>query len=484
MIITKPKVFINSLLYALRIMVSLSVVFIFIPALNPARISLLVNKTMSMLTSGVSYSQLTSQFIRPISKGWVSQGSLTLLFISCLGACLGIITSGAGASMSIGEIKLKRLGLKLSSIGSGVSIVFSSFIFVVYDMFTRSSNLEKVQPQFPNGLALIMIINVLVIMVSLFLLVLLPKPRIREKYEMKPKYRLFLMLLPFLVLTFVFAYLPLWGWAVSFFDYKAGFAITKDRFVGFKWFTYLFLNDATRADIYRVLRNTLAMSGLGLATSWCAMAFAIFLSEMRSMRYRRIIQTLTTIPNFISWVLIYAFALAMFSTEGFINGILQDLKIIDAPLPFLQSSADIWLKMLAWGMWKGLGWGAIIYIAAITGIDPQLFEAATVDGAGRFSKIWHITIPSLLPTYFVLLLLSIAGILNNGMDQYYVFKNAMNKNTIEVLDLYVYTLGLDSGGASNIALATLVGMMKSLISITLLFIANRASKFIRGVSII
>ncbi|HOB20735.1 MAG TPA: ABC transporter permease subunit [Candidatus Atribacteria bacterium] len=301
---------------------------------------------------------------------------------------------------------------------------------------------------------------------------------------MKPKYKLFLMILPFVILCFAFAYLPLWGWRYALFDYKPGRELTWDRFVGLKWFTFLFQNPATRADIARVLRNTLVMSGLGLAFSWLPMAFAIFLAEIRSSKVSRVVQTCTTIPNFISWVLVYSFAFALFSTEGFVNSLLINMGIIKEGVNYLMSGEHIWLKMWAWGTWKGLGWSAIIYIAGISGIDIQLYEAATIDGAGRFKRMWYITVPGLLPTFFVLLLLSVAGILSNGMEQYFVFKNSANKQTIEVLDLYVYILGLGSGGSGNIPLATAVGMMKSLISITLLFAANWASKLIRGESIV
>ena len=141
----------------------------------------------------------------------------------------------------------------------------------------------------------------------------------------------------------------------------------------------------------------------------------------------------------------------------------------------------LYLKMLLWGIWKGIGWSAIIYIAGISSIDQQLYEAATVDGAGRFQKMWHVTLPGLLPTYSVMLLLAVAGILSNGMDQYLVFSNANTKQTLEVLDLYVYTLGI---GAGKIPLSTVIGMLKTLVSVTLLFMANRISKTVRGESII
>ena len=141
----------------------------------------------------------------------------------------------------------------------------------------------------------------------------------------------------------------------------------------------------------------------------------------------------------------------------------------------------MWLKMLAWGMWKGVGWSAIIYISGIAGIDQQLYEAATVDGAGRFQRMWHITLPGLLPTYTVMLIMSVAGILSNGMDQYLVFTNAENKYSLEVLDLYVYNLGIGNG---NIPLSTVVGMTKSIISVVLLFAANKIAKAVRGENIV
>jgi len=146
-----------------------------------------------------------------------------------------------------------------------------------------------------------------------------------------------------------------------------------------------------------------------------------------------------------------------------------------------MSGSHIWLKMLLWGMWKGVGWSAIIYISSIAGIDPGLYEAAEIDGAGRFQKIWNVTVPQLMPTFFVLLLMSIANVLSNGMDQYLVFSNAVNAKSIEVLDLYVYNLGIGNG---QIPMSTAIGMFKSVVSVILLFGANAVSKRLRGESII
>jgi putative aldouronate transport system permease protein len=306
----------------------------------------------------------------------------------------------------------------------------------------------------------------------------------KNEWGIPAKYRLFLMLLPFLVLVTLFAYLPLYGWRYAFFNYRPGIPLKMSDFVGLDWFKSIVALPARRAEILRVMRNTLAMSGLGIATSWLPMVFAMFLSEIKSARYKKLVQTFTTIPNFISWVLVYSFAFVLFSVDaGLVNRLLMNLGIVDRGINFLLSPNHIWLKMTGWGIWKGLGWGAIIYIAAISGIDQELYEAARVDGAGRFRQMWNITVPGLLPTYFVLLMLSIAGLINNGMDQYLVFKNAMNKDTIEVLDLYVYNLGFGQG-TTGIPFATAVSMLKSIISLALLFAANGLSKLVRGESVV
>lgn len=304
----------------------------------------------------------------------------------------------------------------------------------------------------------------------------------KRKFWTTPGFRLFLMTMPFLVLVFLFSYLPLLGWRYAFFDYKAGMKLSKTPFVGFKYFQSIVGSSIRIRDIMRVLRNTLGMSFLGIATSPLPMLFAIMLYEIHSTSYRRIVQTLTTLPNFISWVLVYSVAYAMFSVgDGFVNRVLIRWGIINTEINFLASRNHVWLTMWAYGTWKGLGWSAVMYLAALTGVDQTLYEAARVDGAGRRHVILHIEIPSLLPTFFVLLLLSIANIINNGMEQYYVFSNAMNKNYIEVLDLYVYNQGITG---NQIPYATAVGMLKSVISIILLTVANWISKLVRGQSIL
>ena len=187
---------------------------------------------------------------------------------------------------------------------------------------------------------------------------------------------------------------------------------------------------------------------------------------------------MTTLPNFISWVLVYAFAFTLFGTNGAVNSILKDLGLIDKSISFLQSTDHLWFKMWLWLTWKNAGWAAIMYLAAISGIDEQMIEAAKVDGATRMQIIWHITIPSLLPTYFVIVMLNLANFLSNGMEQYYVFQNAFNKDWIEVLDLYVYNLS--TSGTGMYPLSTAISILKSVVSVALLFVTNTASKLVRG----
>jgi putative aldouronate transport system permease protein len=468
----------------LRLNVIALLVAALVPALNPARMSALFSKNSAFFTIATSFNTATVGFSRALKRGWVEDSTLQLILIVSIVVILLICTITAGCCMSLGKKKLKKLGTKFILFGSIGAILVQCLLLLAYRDFQNTEKPDHVEAMLPMGFIVFIILFVGCIVLSIVNLMRIPQVTKEDKYEMESKYKLFLMMLPFVILVFAFSYLPLWGWRYSFFDYKAGLGLSAENFVGFKWFTYLLQNPATRSDILRVIKNTLVMSGIGIATAWVPMVFAIFLTEIKFGSCRRLVQTLTTIPNFISWVLVYTFAFAIFSTEGFINSVLIDFGIVETGVNYLMSGENIWFKMWAWGTWKGLGWGAIIYIAGISGIDQQLYEAATVDGAGRFRRMWHITVPGLIPTFFVLLLLSIAGILSNGMDQYFVFKNSANKATIEVLDLYVYTIGIGKGGSGNIPLATAVGMLKSIISVTLLMGANRVSKIVRGDSII
>ena len=277
--------------------------------------------------------------------------------------------------------------------------------------------------------------------------------------------KLFLFVLPVIALVLLFSYYPLYGWLYAFYDYRPPRPFSDAEFVGLKWFKSLVENPVKVAQLWQVLKNTFAMSGITLG--------------IKCVPFRKFVQTVTTLPNFISWVLVYSVAFSLFNSTGMMNTLLLNLGLIKEPVLFLQSSEHVWLTQWLWLTWKNLGWAAIMYIAAISSIDDELFQAAKVDGATRMQMIRYITIPSLLPTFFVLLMMNIGNFLSNGMEQYYVFQNAFNKESIQVLDLYVYNLAMGSGSYS---VSVALSMLKSVVSVILLVGANAVSKLTRGES--
>jgi len=291
--------------------------------------------------------------------------------------------------------------------------------------------------------------------------------------------KLFLHIVPGLVMIILFCYLPLWGWSFAFFQYKPGKALLECNFVGLQNFKELFGNVIMRKNLFRVLKNTFGIHFLGYLFSPFPMMFAVLLSEIRSKKFQKVVQTITTLPNFISWVIMFSLAVSLFGANGLLNTGFKEMGI-DVRINFLNSDKHVWLTQVLLQQWKGLGWSAIIYFAAIAGLDQELYEAAMVDGAGRWARIRFITVPQLIPTYFVLLIMSIGNFLNTGVDQYLAFGNSLNKEFIEVLDLYVYHLGIGSG---QISYSVAAGIMKSLVAVILFATANTASKKIRGTSV-
>jgi len=300
----------------------------------------------------------------------------------------------------------------------------------------------------------------------------------RHKKINNGRITLLLMALPFIVFIFMFCYVPLFGWSFAFFDYKPGVSLSKTPFVGLKYFKLIWEN---REDIFRVLRNTLAFGFLGLLFSPLPVITAIMMNEVRSVRFKKFVQTTTTVPNFVSWVIVFGLAYAFFSTEGLINQILSQFNPTSAPINVLGNDKIVWIFQTALAIWKSLGWSTIIYLAAISGIDDELYSAAKVDGAGRFRSILHVTVPGVMPTFIVLLLLTISNLLSVGFEQYFVFKNPMVSGSIEVLDLYVYRIGLVT---NDYSFATAIGILKSIVSIIMLFTVNNIAKKVRGQSII
>lgn len=288
--------------------------------------------------------------------------------------------------------------------------------------------------------------------------------------------RLLIAVLPFALFVFAFSYVPILGWFISFVDYIPGVPVLRQTFAGFKYYGLVF---SSGSQMLLALRNTLILGGLGLLASPAPAVFAMLLGEIRNRLFSRVVQTFSTFPNFFSWVIVYAIFYSVFSTQdGVLNVILLRLGLISRPTDVLINCDFAWINQTLIGIYKSAGFGAIIYIAAITGIDPELYDAASVDGANRLGKAWHITVPSLIPTYVVLLVLSLGNLLSaGGFEQYYVFANPFTIERLDVIDTYTYKVGILQ---SNYSYATAVGLMKSVVSIVLVFTSNFIMKRVSG----
>lgn len=294
------------------------------------------------------------------------------------------------------------------------------------------------------------------------------------------KRKLFLISIPFLLFITAFCYVPLAGWAISFFKYYPGIPFNKMEFVGLKNFEAFFYN---KKQVINVVRNTFVLSGLIILTMPLPAIFAILLNEIRNLKFKKLVQTFSTIPYFISYVLLYlAFTTILSPSDGMLNTLLVDnLGILDKPLNVLTNEKIAWTVQTVTYLFKNIGYNAILYLSAIASIDTQLYEAAEVDGAGRFAKIMNITVPGLLPTFVVLLVLQIGSVLSGaGFEQYYVFGNAMVLDKLEVIDTYTYKMGIVQG---NYSFGTAMSMMKSVLSVALMLAANTIVKKVRGSSI-
>lgn len=290
--------------------------------------------------------------------------------------------------------------------------------------------------------------------------------------------KLVLFLLPFMAMVTIFSYIPLFGWSYAFVDYSPGLQLWECEFVGLKYFERIFTNSA---DFIKVMRNTLAISSLNICCSVLPAIFAIAISQVKYKRFAKVVQTCTSIPNFISWVLVYSIVFMLLSSENSaLNNILMGLGLISSPVNPLTDVDHAWAVQVSINVWKTLGYNAIIYLSAITSIDQELYQAADVDGANNWQKILHVTIPGLLSTFFVLLLLAISNMLSNGFDQFWLLGTGMTWDKLEVFDTYVYRMGIRN---MEYSLATAMGIFKSVVSILLLSFANFASKRLRGNSI-
>ena len=292
----------------------------------------------------------------------------------------------------------------------------------------------------------------------------------------RKKYNLLFMTLPFMIIVLLFNYVPIFGWIYSVFDYIPGVSVFDCDFVGLDYFRLLFKD----ANVVRTLKNTFIFAVIGIVLTPLPMFFAILLNEIKCGPVRRVVQTFTTLPNFISWVIIFSLAFSLFATDGVVTTLIA--RITGSEVNSILSSGEsvYWFQTVL-GIWKSLGWSSIIYLAAIAGIDQEQYEAARVDGAGYVQCALHVTLPSLMETYVVLFILQIGNFLNTGYEQYMLFKNALTANNIEVLDLYTYRIGLEN---MDYSYGVAISILKSIVSISLVVLANMVAKKIRGNTVI
>lgn len=275
------------------------------------------------------------------------------------------------------------------------------------------------------------------------------------------------MSFPFLLWVLLFAYVPLLGWIMAFQTYKPGKSIFDQEWVGMQHFTE-FLNDPR---FYEVLRNTMAMSGLNIVFSLiCAVGLALLINEAKNKWLKRMVQSVSYLPHFVSWVIVTNIFYTILAPDGIVNQLLMWLGLIQEPLAWMAQGNLFWGIVTSAQVWKEIGWGAIIYLAAMSGIDRQLYEAADVDGLGRLGKIWHITLPGIRNVIILLLVIQIGGFFSAaGFDPSYLLGNPLTREYSDNLAVYAYRYGLEM---SRYSMSTAISIFNSVVSLVLLFSAN------------
>ena len=282
---------------------------------------------------------------------------------------------------------------------------------------------------------------------------------------------LILMSVPFVLYVILFRYIPLWGWTMAFQNYKPARNFFQQSWVGFKWFAELFHSP----EFLRSLRNTVGMSLISTALGYItAIVLAVFLNEVRFIGIKRFVQTVSYLPHFLSWVIVCGLVANVLNVEdGTLNNILLGLNIVKEPIKWLSIPKYFW-PIIGWTyVWKEVGWNTIVYLGAMTAIDPCLYEAAQIDGCGRLRKIWHITLPGIKPTIIIMMIMSAGHILDANFEMPYLLQNGMIQDVAETIDIYVLKYGFK---LSRYGLATAAGIFKNAVNILLLIIANTIAK--------
>ncbi|HOJ11018.1 MAG TPA: ABC transporter permease subunit [Clostridiales bacterium] len=298
-----------------------------------------------------------------------------------------------------------------------------------------------------------------------------------KKFRKQSAYHL--MLFPGFLAALVFSYVPMFGIIIAFKDFSLRRGVFASKWVGFSNFKHFF----TDMGLMPAIINTVAIGFLSIVLAFpAAIIFALLLNELKSRKFKRLIQTVSYFPHFISWVVISVIMITFLSpSEGIVNHIIVSLGISDNPILFIGKPEYFWWIAVLSVIWKETGWKAIIYIAAISGIDQTIYEASLIDGAGRFKRIWYITLPSISGTISILLILSISSIPFVAFDQSYLLGNTLNYERSIVLSHYVYKLGIING---NYSYSSAVGLILSVVSAAFMIAANYISKKTKGTGVV
>ncbi|MBO5031044.1 MAG: sugar ABC transporter permease [Lachnospiraceae bacterium] len=288
--------------------------------------------------------------------------------------------------------------------------------------------------------------------------------------EIKKQKVLIIWSLVIVIYGVIFYYLPLAGWAMAFQNYKPKDGLLHSAFIGLDKFKQLFSDDS----FIRVIRNTLGMGVINLVVTFVmAIVFAILLNEVKSNGGKKTVQTISYLPHFLSWIIVTGILHDALSSTGIINELLLKFHILDQPLNFFAHPKFFWPIVAFANVWKETGWNAIIYLSAITAIDPSLYEAANIDGAGRWARIRYVTLPGIKPTIMILLLMNVGNVLNAGFEIQYLLGNGLVQSVSQTIDIYVLKWGISQ---NDFSLGTAAGIFKSFVSIVLIVIANQIAK--------
>ena len=296
----------------------------------------------------------------------------------------------------------------------------------------------------------------------------LPKSKQSFGGYMKRYWQLYALLFLPLLYLLIFKYIPMLYVQIAFKKYQLGMSVWDmplAKHAGMEYFMKAFKSN----DFIQALKNTVSLNFLDLIVGFPApIIFALILNELVFKRFKRVVQTIAYMPHFLSWVIIYGLALQLFApSTGFVNMIIQNMGF--EPIPFLNSSSHWVGTYIGLGVWQSFGWTSIIYLAAIAGINPELYEAASVDGAGRFKKMWHITLPGIKSTIVVLLVMNLGNILGSGFDRPFALQNKLVMDVANVLSTYVYKVGIKG---LQFSLTTAIGLFQSLVCVIFLLLAN------------